>query len=221
MMDSKAYVLDAMRDTGASRAKTLRESAESMTGTEIIAQEDYIPDWRSDADYSAAPVGAPVQHDGQVYKLLQPHNAAHYPGTIPATLPALWRVTHTMDPKKAKPWAQPTSTSDMYLAGEYMVWTDGETYRCKSDTGYSPAEYAAAWESSVGGDQTAAGTETGSETETETETTYPEWTQPTGAHDAYNVGDVVSYNGKVYKSLIAANVYSPEAYPAGWQEVTA
>lgn len=43
------------------------------------------------------------------------------------------------------------------------------------------------------------------------------WSQPTGAHDAYNIGDIVSYNGKLYKSLINGNVYSPEAYPAGWQ----
>ena len=45
---------------------------------------------------------------------------------------------------------------------------------------------------------------------------YPEWAQPTGAHDAYNKGDVVNYNGVLYESLIDGNVYSPEAYPAGW-----
>lgn len=45
---------------------------------------------------------------------------------------------------------------------------------------------------------------------------YPVWAQPTGAHDAYNTGDVVSYNGALYRSLINGNVYSPEAYPAGW-----
>ena len=27
------------------------------------------------------------------------------------------------------------------------------------------------------------------------------------------------WNGKLYKSLIDANVYTPEAYPAGWEEV--
>lgn len=47
---------------------------------------------------------------------------------------------------------------------------------------------------------------------------YPVWTQPTGAHDAYNKGDVVDYNGTLYKSLIDGNVYSPEAYPTGWAE---
>jgi hypothetical protein len=50
---------------------------------------------------------------------------------------------------------------------------------------------------------------------------YPVWSQPTGAHDAYNTGDIVDYNGKLYESLMDGNIYSPEAYPAGWREVTA
>ena len=47
---------------------------------------------------------------------------------------------------------------------------------------------------------------------------YPEWVQPTGAHDAYNTGDKVSYNGKRYVCTIDANTYAPDVY--GW-EVTA
>lgn len=46
---------------------------------------------------------------------------------------------------------------------------------------------------------------------------YPVWSQPTGAHDAYNKGDIVDYNGILYRSLIDGNVYSPDAYPAGWE----
>ena len=48
---------------------------------------------------------------------------------------------------------------------------------------------------------------------------YPVWAQPTGAHDAYNAGDIVNYNGTLYKSLIDGNVYSPDAYPSGWETV--
>lgn len=48
---------------------------------------------------------------------------------------------------------------------------------------------------------------------------YPVWSRPSGAHDAYNSGDIVDYNGTLYKSLIDGNVYSPEEYPAGWEEV--
>ena len=48
---------------------------------------------------------------------------------------------------------------------------------------------------------------------------YPEFKQPTGAHDAYAKGSKVTFEGKHYISLIDANVYSPTAYPAGWQLV--
>ena len=49
---------------------------------------------------------------------------------------------------------------------------------------------------------------------------YPVWSRPTGAHDAYNSGDIVNYNGVLYRSLINGNTYSPDEYPAGWEQVT-
>lgn len=45
---------------------------------------------------------------------------------------------------------------------------------------------------------------------------WPEWIQPTGAHDAYNKGDKVSHNEKHWISDIDANVYEPGVY--GWTE---
>ena len=47
---------------------------------------------------------------------------------------------------------------------------------------------------------------------------WPEWVQPQGAHDAYNTGDKVSYNGKHWISTIDANIYAPGVY--GWDEVS-
>ena len=44
---------------------------------------------------------------------------------------------------------------------------------------------------------------------------YPEWAQPTGAHDAYNIGDKVTYNGQRYVCTSDGNVYAPDVY--GWQ----
>lgn len=52
-----------------------------------------------------------------------------------------------------------------------------------------------------------------------TEDGYAEWVQPLGASDAYNTGDIVSYNGVLYKSTIDGNVWSPDAYPQGWDVV--
>ena len=47
---------------------------------------------------------------------------------------------------------------------------------------------------------------------------FPEWHQPTGAHDAYNTGDKVSYNGKHYICTVDGNVYAPDVY--GWDLIT-
>lgn len=48
------------------------------------------------------------------------------------------------------------------------------------------------------------------------ESGYPIWSQPTGAHDAYNKGDIVMYNDTLYISTIDGNIWSPDTYPAGW-----
>ena len=52
-----------------------------------------------------------------------------------------------------------------------------------------------------------------------TEGGYPEWVQPLGASDAYNTGDIVSYNGELYRSTVDGNVWAPDTYPQGWEVV--
>lgn len=49
---------------------------------------------------------------------------------------------------------------------------------------------------------------------------YPEWVQPLGASDAYSKGDIVSYKGKLYRSIVDANVWSPEANASAWEVAT-
>lgn len=85
---------------------------------------------------------------------------------------------------------------------------DGKLYRCvqahTSQEGWEPPATPALW------------------VRTAKEGEIPVWVQPTGAQDAYNTGDKVHYpsaTDPVYESLIDANVYSPEAYPQGWQLV--
>lgn len=41
------------------------------------------------------------------------------------------------------------------------------------------------------------------------------------ATSPYNKGDCCTENGKVYRSTADSNVWSPSAYPQGWEEVTA
>ena len=47
---------------------------------------------------------------------------------------------------------------------------------------------------------------------------YPEYVKPTGAHDAYNIGDKITYNGKHYECIFDGCVWNPDEYPQGWKE---
>lgn len=46
---------------------------------------------------------------------------------------------------------------------------------------------------------------------------YPEWVQPTGAHDAYGIGAKVTHNGEKWISNTANNTWEPGVF--GWDKV--
>lgn len=117
----------------------------TTTQTQVIAAESLIPDWRP-RNYNTAdtPIGTPVRSDGQVWRLLQQHDATEQDWR-PETTRALWEPLHTTDPALAKPFVAPLGTSGMYRRGECCIW-DGKVYRAVMDTTYTPGEYAAAWE---------------------------------------------------------------------------
>ena len=48
---------------------------------------------------------------------------------------------------------------------------------------------------------------------------YPPFVKPEVAHDAYQKGAGITFNGEKYESLIDNNVWSPDEYPQGWKEV--
>lgn len=59
----------------------------------------------------------------------------------------------------------------------------------------------------------------GEETEPSETEEYPEYVAPSGAHDAYNTGDKITYNGKKYVCKMDGCVWNPDTYPAGWELV--
>lgn len=75
-------------------------------------------------------------HDGAVYPDIQPGNAAWY---------TFWRPLHGKTRETAREFVPVQGAHDMYRAGEYMIYTDGKTYECLSDTNFSPEDYPAAW----------------------------------------------------------------------------
>ena len=150
MMESKTMVLDLMRDLGRREAAALRETAATLTGTEIIAQERAVPPWDAKHDYTGWPKGAPVADEGQVWTLITPHRAADYQGR-PSTLRALWGLAHTTDPTRAKPWVNPEGQSGMYMKGECYRAADGTVHRCLQDNCvYNAEALPSAWEEVTG-----------------------------------------------------------------------
>lgn len=140
-MTSKERVLERERNRGRLAALDLQERAPSMSGTEIIAEEDKIPAFNPEKDYSAWAVGLPVVDEEQVWLLIQPYNAANYVGR-PSELRALWGLAHTKDPAKAKPWVEPYGTSGLYMVDECCTYpyTDStiHVFRNKYDNNEYP-----------------------------------------------------------------------------------
>ena len=131
-MINKEMVKEALAMYGKAKATELRSSANTMSGTEIIEQEVFVPEWKP-ANYQT--VGAPVRFDGQVYKVLQAHDSSQTPDWTPAATPALWSICHTTDLAKAKPWMESQGTSGMYYKDECYRANDGTVYRQIYDGG--------------------------------------------------------------------------------------
>ena len=91
-------------------------------------------------------VGDVRMHRGAPYKCVQAHDSTWNAGWSPDAAPALWMQYHGTSRETARPWIAPTGAHDMYKAWEYMIWTDGKTYKAKMDTAYSPADYPQAWD---------------------------------------------------------------------------
>lgn len=132
------FNLDIFRAAGRAAALELRGAASALTGTEIIDREQDAPLFDPQKDYTGWPAMSPVRDAGQVWVLLQPYNAAHYPYR-PAELRAIWGLTHTKDPAKAKPWVDPYGTSGMYMKGECYADENGTVWRCLDDNVVFPA----------------------------------------------------------------------------------
>ena len=125
-------LVEIFYNLGKHDAQLLREEAKDLTGTQIIDREMSIPEYDVTKDYSDWPAGAPVKSEGQVWILIQPHNAAHY-GNNPSALRALWGLAHTKNPEKAKPWVDAYGTSGMYMKDECYKDEEGNVWKALQD----------------------------------------------------------------------------------------
>ena len=111
---NKEYLIEALRLYGRTKAQELRNKAPNMTDTEIINDEDFIPIWKPGPQI----LGAPVQFNNQVYRVLQAHDSTGNETWNPINTPALFGICHTTNPQKAKYWIQPLGISGVYKINE-------------------------------------------------------------------------------------------------------
>lgn len=110
-MTDKELVLRVLQDYSRDKAVALQADQINMTGTELYAQEQYIPDFqaaKAAMNMSQRKVG---ENDGflcrstagHVVRLIGSYDSDVWPGE-PEELPAQWKFVWPKDPKKARPF---------------------------------------------------------------------------------------------------------------------
>lgn len=147
MSNDKAFVLQTMRDTGLSQAQRIQAEAPDMTGTELYAEEQYIPDFQAAVtakNMLERTAGFVCRSPaGRLVKLIQPYDSTIYPQE-PEELEAQWGFYWSADPAKALPFVA-LSTSPY---GEGDCCTEGgHVYRSTMKNNvWAPSEYPQGWE---------------------------------------------------------------------------
>ena len=191
-------------------ALALAPMAPTLTDDQIMSVSSLWPEWSADSvSYKVDDV---VQYSNKLWRCEQAHTSQS--SWTPDAAPSLWSQIDIAD-DGIDVWTQPTGAHNAYNKGDKVHYPSKNSpiYQSTIDGNvWAPDAYPQGWKLVEDAGETTEPEEPGGET-------YPEWTQPTGAHDAYSKGDRVTYGGKVYESLIDSNVWSPDAYPAGWQLV--
>ena len=145
-MTNKEIVLQTMRQQGKASALALQNRASSMSGTELYAEDFYIPDFvaaKQVMNMLNRPIGFICKSSaGRVVRLLQPYDSSVFTAE-PEDLPAQWGFKWSTDPAKAKPFVA-ISTSP-YMKDDCCTEND-VIYRSTIDNNvFSPSAYPAGW----------------------------------------------------------------------------
>lgn len=184
--------------------------AGTLTDTDALRPENrkLHPKWRSGIAYT---VGQRVQYGDRLYKCAQTHTSQQ--GWEPVNTPALWQgidESHTGTRQDPIPYGGNMALENGKYYSQY-----GVVYRCFRDTG-NPVYHDLSALIGLYVEVNDDSQDTPVATEPPSVTEIPEWVQPNGSNP-YQIGDRVSYNGRVWESFVANNVWQPGVY--GWNEV--
>ena len=146
-MKNKDFVLETMRRSGKLIAQSVQTNAPSMSGTQLNAEREYIPDFKAAClamNMLDRPVGFVCKSSsGRVVKLLQVYDSTIFTAE-PEELPAQWGFVWSDNPAHALPFIS-LSTS-LYMKGNVCSEND-VVYRSKLDNNvWAPSAYPDGWE---------------------------------------------------------------------------
>ena len=151
MIDAKSI----MYDEGRRQALALQEASAGMTGTELNAADDRIPDFREAVKHQNMLQRKAGQTDGfvcrssavRVVRLIQAYDSDVFTGE-PEELPAQWRMVWSKDPAKARPFL--ASSTSYYNKGDCCLNKAGEPRRSIIDVNtFDPDSNPQFWENAV------------------------------------------------------------------------
>ena len=146
-MTSKERVLERERQRGHEAAKVVQTNAENMTGTELYAVEDRIPNFVAACakkNMLDRHVGFVCRSSaGRVVRLLQNYDSSVFTQE-PEELSAQWGFKWSTDPAKAKPFI--SMATSPYMKDDCCS-ENGIVYRSLADNNvHPPSAYPAGWE---------------------------------------------------------------------------
>lgn len=164
-----------------------------INGLSFEDKSSFVEQWAGGITYE---VGDIVKYGSVLFMCKQKNVSVDT--AAPDKLPDVWEACNVTSDGVAE-WVQPTGAHDAYANGAIVEHAGKRWVSVVDNNVWEPG--LCCWR----------------EDANEQQGEVAEWVRPTGAHDVYNKGDVVTYNGKKYMSKIDANAWAPDVY--GWDQV--
>lgn len=150
-MTDMEYVLDTMRRFGKVAAQSLQDRSSTMDGTQLYAEEEYIPSFVAAVAKQNMLTRKAGETDGfickssagRVVRLIQNYDSETYTQE-PEELPAQWRFVWSKDPQKALPFI--SLATSPYATGDCCTY-EGHVWRSGQDVNtWAPGTVGVSWE---------------------------------------------------------------------------
>lgn len=173
---------------------------EEATSEELEVIATVYPVWEA---WKLVREGTMHTYNGKFYRARISHLTQ--PDWTPTVAVSIWQEVRQTDTHMA--WVQPQGAHDVYPI-DFVVTHDGKTWRSTIDNNVWEPGVGAQWEEVV---EEAAPDPT---PDPDPEPTIEPWVQPEGAHDTYQIDDMVTHNGQTWISTAENNSWEPGVY--GW-----